>query len=556
MKKAIAFLIGLTAVFSATAAADVSSFVVQVSPTTVNVNEALDLTVRAIDANGNVVKDYAWDIFIDLVATNSPIDSQDYTLPSDGIYTFVASDQWVKTFSKGLVVKKSGTFTIKVSEIINDTIRGETTLVVNGAGQSSALGTVTVSSPSQGSTETNQTINVVGNSSLRNSPLEIYINGIRAKQDITSSNGDFNVYVTNLEAGENTLQVKIVDIDGNEVAISSQVTFTYQPSAEAGMQDFEVLPGTTVKQWQKVTFAFTANGANAVELTVVPEDGSASRKVPLDNVDGAIWKKEYLMDKAGTFVVNASMVSEGTTKTYNNIATLNVVDTKSVQQIKYFVDSVDKSKLQLSWTYLGSYAQGEVPYFLVKYGETKESLSLMTGDVVSGAVYTGVGMDLTKSYYVQVSPVDQNGSLIGEPSDVILIEPGKWSAPVCKVEGLVVITRKIADKYYLTWDKIEGADRYIVYRSDVPVPEGNGIIGMQKVGETSETRFEYPFDPMAEQDTYAYYAVVAMCSDGNALQIGDTNKVKVWPMQNLFFMLLISGLFFGLYKLNVLGRKN
>lgn len=92
MKKAIAFLIGMTW-FGATLAADVSTFVVQLSPTSTSVNEALDLTVKAVDSDGNVVKDYAGDIFIDLTSSSTAIDSQDYTLPSDGIYTFVASDQ-------------------------------------------------------------------------------------------------------------------------------------------------------------------------------------------------------------------------------------------------------------------------------------------------------------------------------------------------------------------------------------------------------------------------------------------------------------------------------
>lgn len=68
------------------------------------------------------------------------------------------------------------------------------------------------------------------------------------KEDLTSSNGDFNVYVTDIQEGTNTIQAKIVDVNGNEVAASSEITFTYQPSGEAGMESFEVLPGNTVKQ--------------------------------------------------------------------------------------------------------------------------------------------------------------------------------------------------------------------------------------------------------------------------------------------------------------------
>lgn len=157
---------------------------------------------------------------------------------------------------------------------------------------------------------------------------------------------------------------------------------------------------------------------------------------------------------------------------------------------------------------------------------------------------------------MQITPVDASSTQIGEPSDIILVEPTKGSAPICRVDGIRVITKKIADNYYLTWDKIDGADRYIIYRSDVPMNGNNGIVGMQKMGETADSKFEYPFDPRAQKDAYAYYAVVAMCSDGTALQVDGTQKVKVGPTQNILFMLLISSLLFGLYKLNVGTRKN
>lgn len=554
MKKIAALLIGISW-FSFTIAADISTFVVQLSPTTTNVNEAVDLTVKAIDSNGSVVKNYAGDIFIDLSSLETSIDSQDYTLPADGIYTFLASDQGVKTFFKGLVVKKAGTYNVKVSEIINDEIKGTATLVVKGDGDSSALGSLTISSPTMGSTETNKTINVVGNSSLKNSPIHIYINGIKVKEDLTSANGDFNIYVSDITAGQNTLQAKIVDIDGNEAAISSEVDFQYQPNGEAGMDSFEVLPGNTVKQGQKVTFVFRATGAKSVELTLV-SDNDKQQKVILDKIDENTWKKEFLMDTAGAFTVNAIMSTPSENKSYANIGSVSVLDTKSVQEVKYFADNVDKSQLHLSWTYLGTYAENETPYFSIQYALDKADINAASGVIATGASHVLSGIDLTQSYYLRITPVDETGKQIGDPSDIILIEPAKGSAPLCRVEGVRVLTKKIADKYYLTWDKIVGADRYIVYRSDSPIAPGNGVAGMQKVGEASDNKFEYPYDPNAQKDTFAYYAVVAICSDGSALQIEGTQKVKVGPVQNIMFMLLISGLLFGLYKLNIIGKRN
>lgn len=453
MKKIAALVVGMTR-FSFTFAADISTFVVQLSPTTTNVNEAVDLTVKAIDSNGNVVKNYAGDIFIDLSSNDASIDSQDYTLPADGIYTFLASDQGVKTFFKGLVVKKAGTYNVKVSEIINDEIKGNATLVVKGGADSSALGTISISSPTVSSTETSKTINVVGNSSLKNSPIHIYVNGVKVKEDLTSANGDFNIYVSDVVPGANTLQAKIVDIDGNEAAISSEVAFSYQPNGEAGMESFEILPGNTVKQGQKVTFVFRASGAKSVELTLI-SDGGKQTKIPLDKIDENTWKKEYLMDTAGAFTVNAVMSTPSSNKAYSNVGTLSVLDTKSVQEVKYFADNVDKSQLHLSWTYLGTYGDNEIPYFSIQYAEEKELLDATSGLVVTGASHIIPNIDLAKSYYLRITPTDETGKQIGDPSDIVLIEPAKGSAPVCKVEGIRVITKKIADKYYLTWDKIQ-----------------------------------------------------------------------------------------------------
>ena len=51
-------------------------------------------------------------------------------MPSDGIIEMSASDQGVKTFSKGLRLNKPGNFTVNMS-ILNDTVSGSTTIIVN-----------------------------------------------------------------------------------------------------------------------------------------------------------------------------------------------------------------------------------------------------------------------------------------------------------------------------------------------------------------------------------------------------------------------------------------
>jgi hypothetical protein len=42
----------------------------------------------------------------------------------------VAQDQGVKTFSKGLIIKTTGTYTIKASDVSQESIKGEQSVIV------------------------------------------------------------------------------------------------------------------------------------------------------------------------------------------------------------------------------------------------------------------------------------------------------------------------------------------------------------------------------------------------------------------------------------------
>lgn len=93
------------------------------------------------------------------------------------------------------------------------------------------------------------------------------------------------------------------------------------------------------------------------------------------------------MDKADVFTVNATMSVNGVSKSLEGVGSVKVLDAKSVQQVKYFVDNVDKTSLHLSWTYLGNYAKNEIPYFMIRLSQDKNLIATTTGAMVSGAAY-------------------------------------------------------------------------------------------------------------------------------------------------------------------------
>jgi hypothetical protein len=66
------------------------AFIVEVQPSSFDMNQAVDLTVKAVNANGDIIRDYQGDIFIEIDGLN---DTADYVVPSDGLYTFIPQDQ-------------------------------------------------------------------------------------------------------------------------------------------------------------------------------------------------------------------------------------------------------------------------------------------------------------------------------------------------------------------------------------------------------------------------------------------------------------------------------
>jgi len=87
------------------------SFLVEVSPT-FSQNESVDLKITAIK-NGAPYLQYTGNVGFSIEGLRP----SEYTLPSIGWYFFTPEDQGTKTFSKGLTVRRTGTFTLVVEDV-------------------------------------------------------------------------------------------------------------------------------------------------------------------------------------------------------------------------------------------------------------------------------------------------------------------------------------------------------------------------------------------------------------------------------------------------------
>lgn len=74
---------------------------------------------------------------------------------------------------------------------------------------------------------------------------------------------------------------------------------------------------------------------------------------------------------------------------------------------------------------------------------------------------------------------------------------------------------------------------------------------MVAVGTTTSTEYQYPFDPDAEHEQYAYYAVQANCEGGLTEPVGDIAKIKTGPVSSAILVLLLVVAVYFLYRVNV-----
>ncbi|MFA7298833.1 MAG: hypothetical protein WC010_04275 [Candidatus Absconditabacterales bacterium] len=512
-------------------AVDPDAFIVEVVPSSFDINEAVDITIKATTSNGEVIKEYQGDVFIEIEGI---VDTADYTVPSDGLYTFLPQDQGVKLFSKGLTIKKSGTFTIKVSDIINDSIIGQKTVIVGTTAPTTITDTITLISPVPGGIEKNSIANVIAAApTLPNAPYEIYINNNMVSEGMTNANGDISAYVSGITEGDNILQIKILNANNETIGKSEVVSFEFQPIKDGVFNSIKITPTGSLKQGDKATF--TVNSSDSV--TSAQLQLSDGKSIPMDKQSPGVFTKDVVIDTEGNLQIGVDLIVLGQAKSYTGIATLMVEKGNAVGKIRLYSDSIDKSKLNVTREAIGT-----APQYKIEYGTSQNNLDFSV--IVQTKEIVIENLSIGDVYYFRITPLDSAGNPNGTPSEITQATIGE--AISCTVVGIVVTTGQIGDKYYLMRSGVMNIEKYIVYRSEFETSE---IDQMQKVGETTGTIFEYPFNAASKKYGYAYYLIEGVCKDGTTLKIDNVKKIVVGPAENILLVILISLFGYTIFKL-------
>lgn len=561
MKRLLASSLMIT-FFGVTFAVSPDAFQIEVSPSSFAVNQAVDFTIKAIK-NKQVMKNYTGMVFmsVDGIAKDSAskLKLTDATISNGGILEMGLADQWVKKYTKGLLITKPGNFTVSVADFTQDTISWSTTVMVSSDFKAEVRN-IQILSPSAWSEENQSTINVMATAdTLPNARVQILLNDALAKETTTDANGLINDTISGLKVGTNVLQIKALSVTNEQVGSSEKLVFTYQGQSDNLLKSFTATPNQNLKVWNKVRFELTTEDNVSSAKLIFPDN----KEYPLDKEKDGLFSKELMLTQTGSLDV-ASELSAGPTlsKKYDKMLTLEVADNTQIWEVKIQALTTLAGAIQLDWKVIG----WSSPAYAIQYGLTKDDLAGTA--ITKETTATLSGFTYGKDYFFKIQPLNIQNIADGLPSDVLefTMPIASWTGPnqtalstsglemapdhptaalpTCIVKNIKVSTQKIGNKYYLVRNKIENATKYLVYKSDFADNSDKSFLG-----ETELTRFEYPFDKTSKEDVYAYYTVEALCADGNKAVLTEAQKVKVGPVEDMMLILTLTMLGYLIYRL-------
>ncbi len=561
MKRLLASSLMIT-FFGVTFAVSPDAFQIEVSPSSFAVNQAVDFTIKAIK-NKQVMKNYTGMVFmsVDGIAKDSAskLKLTDATISNGGILEMGLVDQWVKKYTKGLLITKPGNFTVSVADFTQDTISWSTTVMVSSDFKTEVRN-IQILSPSAWSEENQSTINVMATAdTLPNARVQILLNDALAKETTTDANGLINDTISGLKVGTNVLQIKALSVTNEQVGSSEKLVFTYQGQSDNLLKSFTATPNQNLKVWNKVRFELTTEDNVSSAKLIFPDN----KEYPLDKEKDGLFSKELMLTQTGSLDV-ASELSAGPTlsKKYDKMLTLEVADNTQIWEVKIQALITLAGAIQLDWKVIG----WSSPAYAIQYGLTKDDLAGTA--ITKETTATLSGFTYGKDYFFKIQPLNIQNIADGLPSDVLefTMPIASWTGPnqtalsasglemtpdhptaalpTCVVKNIKVSTQKIGNKYYLVRNKIENATKYLVYKSDFADNSDKSFLG-----ETELTRFEYPFDKTSKEDVYAYYTVEALCADGNKAVLTEAQKVKVGPVEDMMLILTLTMLGYLIYRL-------
>ncbi|EKE29251.1 MAG: hypothetical protein ACD_2C00200G0002 [uncultured bacterium (gcode 4)] len=534
---------------TAASSSKVDHFEVTTNPASAKIGEAIDVTVKAVDKDWNVKKDYAWTIYITVDNDTKA------TIPYSDGYQFTAADLGQKTFSKWLSFTKEWKMKVIVLDIDNDQLEWAADVTVwagSGWSWTTSWGDITITSPDNGMTVAEGKVTISW-STKKNSKITFYLNWAVQKDIETQSDdkGTFVVEMKNITQSTNVIQVKVLDWSDKVIAESEKINVTVESNWPL-FKDLKVTQGTEVPAGSVIDVTATAD-PGLTEFNAAIGDSSTTLTEITSSPGTYSWTLT-VPSLAWDYQIDVNLKNSlGKTTDKKWVVSLKAIESNIFKNVKSIV-----SDKKVSFTFELTQDKSEYAKFKFIYGtspdtlktawdtQNKESVTFEKDKIKSASGWyswyiSGLDPSVGK-YYFQLQPLDKDGKQISWiQSDIVEVDfslsSAGWKCMISNVGWLKAIKNwEVVD---LTWDTLPEASSYNVYKKwtdwtftlieNVPLNKYTLNISWDKV------KFED-------------FAIKAVCWDweskSESQDYSNATKVQTWPAQIMLLLWISLAIWF------------
>lgn len=418
--------------------------------------ESLDIIIKAVDKNNDIVKDYTWNV-IWISQTDDWVELPE-ELWSDEWYSFQLSDQWIKKFENWVKFSASWEQNISIYDTNDyENITGIWEIKIVEA-DSKTEAEIEILNP-----ETNTTLPenkvIVSWATNKNHQVKIELNNTKNFNTTSNSDWIFEKEIEWLQPWENTLKAYVLDSDEKVIWESSKVIIKIDDNKP---------------QFKKIV------------LSPISESGSVEEWT---NIDVKVYATKWLK------IVNL-----------------------------LFNDWVIKLSETETWVYTWN--------FKAPNKEETYSMDVVLNDTLW---HTTTEKDVTSiSVYLATNSASETATwvIIEECKDI------DWK--ILKITWLKLV--KLKTKSILTWDKIEKAISYDVYKKN---NETWDFEFLQNIKE-SKLEIEITWDEIKFHD-FAVKAKAEWCEEWTLVtwDLSNATNIQTGPTEIIIMLILSLILWFG-----------
>lgn len=213
--------------YSITLAGTIDHFEIVVNPTSVKIGESIDITIKAVDKDWALVKDYVWEI---LIFSQSDPKAEFPWVLSENNYVFKTSDAWVVKFENAVKFTQKWVQDINVYDISNEDIFWYAEVEVWEWNVTTESWEISITYPENWITLWTNTLKVSWKT-LKNHKVKITLNRDRTVDTISNPEWIFEVEVKDIPSWENSLKAELLDADEKVIWESNDILFKIETNA-------------------------------------------------------------------------------------------------------------------------------------------------------------------------------------------------------------------------------------------------------------------------------------------------------------------------------------